>query len=129
MAKKQWEVDAKDRFVAFLQQTRGGTWRADAEDVVVDAAGHNYDFRLVADNQNVTPVALEIYRLVDDEEELARQTLWNKVIKGLRAELDSRAVTGYLIEVPHFTLRKSDLNKFVTSSSGFVNREWPTLII
>ncbi len=70
MAKQQWEEDAKNRFLQFLSTTANETWTALDQDVVVDpATNRNFDYRLGLSERRI---ALELFRLVKDEAELAR---------------------------------------------------------
>ncbi len=104
MAKQQWEIEAKDRLLGHFQQVRGEQWAILAEDVVVDAAtGRNFDYQLARGDRRV---ALEIFRLIDDGEELARDRVWGEIVQLLKVELTQRGLMGYLIHTPPFKVAK-----------------------
>src|SRR5262245_61250744 len=100
MAHQQWENEAKDRFVALLKTQRRGEWSESAEEVPVDHRNNNYDYELTSNGQ--TPIALEIFRLVEDENELAEERTWAQVANLIAAELRKRDVKGYTIQTPRF---------------------------
>lgn len=104
MAKQQWEAEAKDRFLTYLQREHREQWRVLDEDVVVDAAsGRNFDYQLGSDERRI---ALEIFRLVEDQHDLARQKVWGEVVQLLKQELTSRGIKDYLIRTPSFRVAK-----------------------
>jgi hypothetical protein len=81
MAKQQWEEDARNRFLQFLSTTADETWTALDQDVVVDpATNRNFDYRLGLGERRI---ALELFRLVKDEAELARDRVWSEVVHAL----------------------------------------------
>jgi hypothetical protein len=100
MAKQQWEDDAKNRFLQFLSATAGEVWAVLDEDVVVDpATNRNFDYRLGLGERRV---ALELFRLVKNEAELARDKVWSEVAHLLERELNDRSVKGYLLTTPSY---------------------------
>ena len=120
MTKQQWEEDAKDRFIVALSALQRGNWSVSDRDVVVDAAtGRNFDYELQCETAQQS-IALEIFRLVDDEEEIARQKLWAKVANSIAAELRKRGITGYSIITPRFTVQKNRIPEFVKNTADAI---------
>lgn len=115
MAKQQWEEEAKDRFLRVLRNERGSSWRVLAEDVVVDTAkGTNYDYELGSDKTDDQPVALEIFRLIEDEGDLARDRTRAEITQLLKSELLSRGIKDYAIRTPwNFLVSKAKRLKYV----------------
>ena len=100
MAKQQWEEDAKDRFLQFLSASTSEKWAVLDEDVVVHpATNRNFDYRLGLGERRM---ALELFRLVKDEAELARERVWSEVVHALERELAERSVKGYLLTTPSY---------------------------
>jgi hypothetical protein len=117
MAKQRWEVEAVDRFLRFLQE-RGQDYVVTGEDVVTNPlTSRNYDFELTANTQNSPVIALEIFRLAGDEQDLARHRAWNDIAHRLGNELKARNVAGYLIRTPPFNVPKSRRNQFVSDTA------------
>ncbi len=112
MPKQQWEEDAKNRFLQFLSATANETWAVLDEDVVVDATtNRNFDYRLGLGERRI---ALELFRLVKDEAELARGKVWSEVVHSLEHELSARSVKGYLLTTPsYFNVPKVKREAFV----------------
>ncbi len=121
MPKKQWEVDAKDRFVGFLRDRHGQDYSDSAEDVVTNPlTGRDYDYELTPITQESPVIALEIFRLVGDESDLAHHYAWNDVVRRLQFELNSRGITGYLIRTPHFNVPKSRRRQFASETAEWI---------
>lgn len=100
MPKQQWEEDAENRFLQFLSATANETWAVLDRDVVVDpATNRNFDYRLGLGERRI---ALELFRLVKDEAELARERVWSEVVHALERELTERSVKGYQREQTNF---------------------------
>ncbi len=100
MAKQKWEHDAKERLLQFLRDNVGEAWTVLREDVVVDAStNRNFDYEL---GLNERRIALELFRLVADEDELARWRVWGEVVHALEAELARRSLRGYLLTTPSY---------------------------
>ncbi len=115
MPKQQWEEEAKDRFIAGLKASGRGDWAVSDRDVVVDAAtNRNFDYRLSSANSHI---ALEIFRLVENEEELANQKLWDIVANQIAAELRKRGINGYTILTPHFDVSRNKIPAFVQTAA------------
>jgi len=112
MAKQQWEEDAKSRFLQFLSTTANETWAVLDRDVVVDpATNRNFDYRLGLGERRL---ALELFRLVKDEDELARDRVWSEVVHALEYELTQRSLKGYLLTTPsYFSVPKVKRQQFV----------------
>ena len=81
MAKQQREEDARNRFLQVLSTTADETWTALDQDVGVGpATNRNFDYRLGPGERRI---ALELFRLVKDEAELARDRVWSEVVHAL----------------------------------------------
>ena len=97
--KDQWEEDAKDHFVAALAAQGRGDWFVSNTDVVVDPQTNiNFDYQLQHENQHI---ALEIFRLVETQEEIKRSKAWTQITNAIVAELRKRGVKGFTIEAPY----------------------------
>jgi hypothetical protein len=55
MAKALWEDEARDRFVTFLHETAGASYRTDAEDVS-EEGGKNFDYLSV--RRDILPLSV-----------------------------------------------------------------------
>jgi len=112
MAKKQWEEEARDRFITVLHETTGASYYTDAEDVPVEG-GKNFDYRLRSTDGVAGPIALELFRMTPNEAELAQNSVWIEIVGQLRKELQAKGVQGYLIHTPHFFVGKAKRKTFV----------------
>ena len=102
MPKQEWEEDAKERFLEYLRDKRSEAWTVLDEDVVVDAStNRNFDYELGLGQRRI---ALELFRLVDDGEELARIRVWGEVVNALESELARRSLKGYLLTTPSYLM-------------------------
>jgi hypothetical protein len=118
MAKKQWEVDAKNRFLRYLLERYGQDYTQTGEDVVVNPlTQRNYDYELTPANHALPISALEIFRLVGDEEDIKSYFTWTDITQRLRTALEARGVTGYLIRTPHFRVSKFRRDQFASETS------------
>lgn len=106
MAKSVEENQAKDRFLTFLRESRGEVWNVHDEDVVVDrSTGRNFDYLLGSGEKRI---ALEIFRLVESEAELARQRKWSDVVDALKSEMTRRSIKDFSIRIPaHFSVTRA----------------------
>ncbi len=97
--KEQWEEEAKDRFIACLESQGRGVWIVSDTDVVVDQpTNRNFDYQLHCETGFI---ALEIFRLVESQEEIVRQKSWSKISDSIATELRKRGIKGYTILTPH----------------------------
>src|ERR1039458_140883 len=118
MPKKQWEVDAKDRVFGFLRERQGQDYMATGEDVVTNLlTGRDYDYELTPNAQGHPIIALEIFRIVGDEQDLGHHRAWNDVALRLKTELKTRWIVGYLIRTPHFNVPKSRRKQFASETA------------
>jgi hypothetical protein len=118
MPKRKWEVDAKDRLLGWLRESRGQDYTATGEDVVTNSlTGRDYDYELTPNAKGLPIIALEIFRIVGDERDLAHHNAWGDVVSRLTAELNSRGVTGYFIRTPHFNISKSKRKQFASETA------------
>jgi hypothetical protein len=121
MAKKQWEEEARDRFVTFLHDSSGASYRTDDEDVPVDG-GKNFDYRLRCDNGKASPIALELFRLTPSEAELAQNSVWIEIVRQLKTNLRAKGLKGYLIHTPPFFVAKAKRQVFVRDLAENISR-------
>jgi len=120
-AKEQWEEEAIERFRNFLGQERATTYAITGRDVVVNpTTNENFDYRL--QNQDGAKIAVEIFRLVESGEELARHKVFGSFIKELKTELLTRGVKGYLISTPEFVMKKRDIPAHSTRLAGEIEQ-------
>jgi hypothetical protein len=118
MAKQQWEVDAKDRFLGFLQERYGQVYVATGENVVTNPlTRRDHDYELTPNIQGLPVIALEIFRIVGDEKDLGHHRAWNDVVQRLTTELKQRGIAGYSIRTPHFNVPKSKRKQFVSETA------------
>jgi hypothetical protein len=92
--KDQWEEEAKDHFIAALKESSGGDWAVSDTDVVVDErTNRNFDYQL---KSGTDFIALEIFRLVENRDEIIRNKLWSTIANAIAAELRKRDITRLL---------------------------------
>jgi hypothetical protein len=124
MSKGRWEADAKERFLAFLLERRRHEYAATGEDVITNPLTHkNFDYELTPSDNSLPVIALEIFRLVGDEQDLAHHSAWNDVVLRLGTELRERGITGYLIRTPHFNVPKSKRGVFASETADWLAAE------
>jgi hypothetical protein len=121
MAKRQWEEEARDRFITALHGTTGASYYTDAEDVPVKG-GKNFDYLLRSIDDIASPIALELFRLTPHETELAQNSVWIEIVRQLRTELHAKGVQGYLIQTPHFFVGKAKRKTFVRDLSTEISQ-------
>jgi hypothetical protein len=104
--KKEWECAAKDRFLAYLQRTKGEEWKVLREDYRVnEETRKDFDFQLGLDNRRM---ALEMFRLTDDGPALAAQYTWIEIANLIEKEFEARGIVGLLMNTPpYFSIPKS----------------------
>lgn len=93
MAKKRSEVNAKDRFLKFLRESRSEQWEVLNEDHVVDKKKNlNFDYQLGFQKKRI---ALEICYLTDRSSDIGGQKSRRDIQDYLTNELSSRSLGGY----------------------------------
>jgi hypothetical protein len=114
--KDQWEEDAKDHFIADLKAQGRGDWIVSDSDVVVDKqTNRNFDYQL---QRGTDFIALEIFRLVENREEIIRSKSWSTIANAIAAELRKRGVKGYTIHAPHvFDVPRPKIPDFVSKTA------------
>lgn len=118
MAKRQWEVEAMDRFLRFMNERYGQAYAVSAEDVIVNpVTRRDFDYELSPSTQGLPVIALEIFRMVGEEQELGQHRSWLDVALRLTTELKSRGVSGYLIRTPHFDIPKYKRKQFARETA------------
>jgi len=115
--KSSLEDEAKDRFLSYLARTRGIPYLTTDADVIVDqVTRRNFDFELTALDSTLPKMALEIFSLVDDENNVAASRLRHQILEKLAAELRRRGVTDFAISTPvRFQLPKAAIDEYCGS--------------
>lgn len=99
--KNDFENDAKDRFLSYVVAARGIPYITTDANVIVDcASGRNFDFELSPVDQRLPRMALEIFRLVDREDDVKAAQLRGLVWARLRDELERRNIRDYQVSTP-----------------------------
>jgi hypothetical protein len=114
--KDQWEEEAKDHFVADLKAQGRGEWTVSNTDVVVDKqTNRNFDYQL----QCATDfIALEIFRLIENRDEIIRSKAWSTIANAIAAELRRRDIKGYTIQATHvFAVPRLKIPGFVSKTA------------
>jgi hypothetical protein len=114
--KDQWEEEAKDHFIADLKAQGRGDWIVSDSDVVVDKqTNRNFDYQLQSGTEFI---ALEIFRLVENREEIIRSKSWSTIANSIAAELRTRGIKGYTIHTPHaFDVPRLKIPGFVSKTA------------
>src|ERR1700730_13145747 len=124
--KDQWEEEAKNHFVAELKaQGRGESIVVDS-DVVVDAqTNRNFDYQVKCGDDFI---ALEIFRLVESQQEIVRSKSWSTIADSIAAELRRKGIKGYTIQTPNaFNVSRRKIPEFVSKiSSAGLDADWRT---
>jgi len=109
---KYHEEDAKNRFLTHLARERGEEWRLLQESYLVDPqTGRDFDYQLGLGDRRI---ALEIVRLTQDGDEMARRNTYNEIIPAIWEELERRGVTDLRLRTPSsFNVSKSNREQFV----------------
>lgn len=108
MTKKQWEEEAIERFRSYLSQNRSLTFGITARDVVVDEkTKENFDYQL--QNENGEQIAVELFCLVENGEDLARSKVWHTMAGYINEEIKKRGLKGYLVYTPQFFVKKKEM--------------------
>ena len=97
--KDRHEVDAINHFIAFLKMTRGVDYVITDENVVVPANGTNYDYQLTA-RGGVPQLAVEMFRLVESEDEIASERHRDALWKAIKTEFLKAGLTHLLVHTP-----------------------------
>lgn len=101
MNDRDWEEQSTERLREFLRLACGEEWIVTGRDVTVDSAtGENFDFELACGKRKM---ALELFRIVESESELADGVAWTRYTGLLWAEMESRGLKDYTVEVPWVT--------------------------
>lgn len=117
MPKEQWEEETIQKFISFLQDSYENTFGISGRDVLVDS-GQNYDYELTDSVGN--KYAVELFRLVESEDELGQGRAWGRVTEKLKEEMKSRKLGGFLVNTPNFIYRKNELSSFVISQADVI---------
>src|SRR5260370_814693 len=122
--KADYEVDAINRFMAFLKATRGIDYAITGEDVIVDqATGTNYDYRLEAPG-GALPLAVEIFRLIESEEEIAERRHLGVVWDAIKTEFASAGLEDLFVHTPYESpVRPRKASEFAKGLAALVVRE------
>ncbi len=116
-AKEQSEEEAIERFRSFLGQERDTVLAITRRDVEVNPVTHeNFDYQL--QSQDGTKIAVELFRLIESGEDLARQKVFGSFIQELKQELLNRGLRGYLISTPEFVIKKREISAHSSRLAG-----------
>lgn len=117
------EVAAIHEFIGFLRASRGLDYAIVDEDVVVDqATGTNYDYRLASNGE--LPLAVEIFRLVDSEEEVAERRHLTALWQAIRTEFPKAELKDLFVHTPYYSpVRSRKATEFAKALSAVVARE------
>lgn len=122
MAKAQWETEAIERFLAILETERGANYRVVDEDVVVNSATNtNYDFELARTDGSGAPIALEMFRLIEDSNDLATRSAFEDVSARIMDELTGRGIAGWLIRSPYFRVSRVRRAQFAREQADLIS--------
>lgn len=117
MPKEQWEEETIQKFISFLQNSNETTFGISGRDVLVDS-GKNYDYE-VTDGIG-SKYAVELFRLVESEDELGQGRAWGNVTEKLKEEMKNRNLGGFLVNTPIFVYRKKELSSFVVRQADTI---------
>jgi hypothetical protein len=117
--KDQWEEEAKDHFIADLKAQGRGEWIVSDSDVVVNAqTNRNFDYQLKC-GEDV--IALEIFRLVETQQEIVRSKSWSTIADSIAAELRRKGIKGYTIQTPNaFNVSRRKIPEFVSKTADLL---------
>jgi len=117
MGKELWEDEARDRFVLFLHHTFATDYKTVDEDVEV-SDGKNFDYLLEPGRGDSPPLALELFRLTPNGNELAQTRVWGQIVPELRAELQQKGIKGYIVHTPPFLVTRPKRQQFVREAAA-----------
>lgn len=119
MAKDQQEEEAIERFREYLSRTRAFTYGVTDRDVIVnEETKENFDYQL--QNENGEKVAVEIFRLVENGEDLARSRVWHDMAGLIKDETEKKGLKGYLVYTPNFLVSKSKRKAFAAKQAKII---------
>lgn len=119
MSKAQHEEEAILRFASYLQNTTGVSFGVTGRDVPV-LSGQNYDYELTGAGGD--KLAVELFRLVESEQNLKRDKAWSRAIQKLKEEILRRKLKGYMVSTPVFMYKKEDLDAYVSQQADAIER-------
>ncbi len=122
--KADYEVDAINRFMAFLKATRGIDYAITGEDVIVDQATRtNYDYRLTAAGDG-PPLAVEIFRLIESEDEIAERRHLGVLWEAIKTEFANAGLKDLFVHTPyHSPVRPRKATEFAKALATLLMRE------
>lgn len=119
MAKEQWEEESIERFREYLSQTRKFTYGVTDRDVIVNkTTGENFDYQL--QNESGEKIAVEVFRLVENGEDLARSRVWHTMAGFIKDEIKKRDLKGYLVYTPQFFVKKSEMKTLAVKQAEII---------
>lgn len=117
MSKEQWEEEAIQRFIPYLESKYSVSYDISGRDVLVPS-GQNFDYELT--DTSGGKCAVELFRLVESEEDLGQGRAWGQVTEKLKEEIKSRNLKGFLINTPLFCYQKKDIEAFVSQQADII---------
>lgn len=111
--KEQWEEEAIERFISLVNREFSSAFAITGRDVRPNPSSpKDFDYQL--QNSAGLKLAVEIFRLVEDGKELARDRVWADVVRMLKDELLRRNIRGYVITTKNFIVKKTSLPSFTS---------------
>jgi hypothetical protein len=111
MAKKIYEVDAKNQFLQHKEDERAEKWEVSDEDVVTDPRTRtDFDYQLAFGPKRI---ALEIMRFVPDVRGLAESIAHSEILSALGLELRKRRVIDVTIWISFLNVSKPRRKQYV----------------
>lgn len=121
MTKDQWEEEAIERFRAYLSSARQFTYGITDRDVVVNpATGENFDYQL--QNEKGEKIAVELFRMVENGEDLAESRVWHQVSSFLKQAIEKKGLKGYLVYTPQFFVKKSEMKVYAEKMAEVIEK-------
>lgn len=115
--KDQTEEETIQRFIDHLSVKEGIAFGITGRDVLV-SSGKNFDYEITSIEGK--KYAVELFRMVESEQDIANSRGWNEVIGELRKETDKRDLKGYMIYTPSFLYKRSQLSTYVIKQADAI---------
>jgi len=121
MAKEQWEEEAVERFIQHLSDSRSQTYGITGRDVVVNLlTGENFDYQL--QDERGEKLAVELFRMVENGDELAQSRVWHTMAGYIREEIQKKGLKGYLVYTPQFFVKKAEMKTLAIQQGDIIEQ-------
>jgi hypothetical protein len=117
MLKQQWEEETMQGFIEYLEKENSTVYSISGRDVLVES-GQNFDYEITDISGDKS--AVEIFRLVENEDGIGRGRAWGKVVERLKEEINKRSLKGFLIDTPDFYYKTNGLMTFVCQQANII---------